>query len=163
MGRHPLHGISAPVFPFHLSPFSRLSGQGFQPPHQQFCPQWSDAFLPPLPCLSLCHHPVPCQETWIINLGRAVCFSAGIVQQNMISCICFFRWSWADFSEYACARFWKRSRFMPIGKFRFVEAVRIYRLVAGCRQPLQPAKGLRPLDSLSALGTSLLAHMRQKK
>ena len=48
-------------------------------------------------------------------------------------------------------------------KFRFVEAVRIYRLVAGCHQPLQPAKGLRPLDSLSALGASLLARMRQKK
>ena len=52
---------------------------------------------------------------------------------------------------------------MLIGKFRFVKAVRIYRLVAGCRQPLQPAKGLHPLDALSALGASLLARMRQKK
>ena len=52
---------------------------------------------------------------------------------------------------------------MPIRKFRFVEAVKIYRLVAGCRQPLQPAKGLRPLDSLRALGASLLARQRQKK
>ena len=52
---------------------------------------------------------------------------------------------------------------MLIGKWHFVEAVRIYRLVAGCRQRFQPAKGLRPLDSLSALGASLLARKRLKK
>ena len=52
---------------------------------------------------------------------------------------------------------------MLIGKLRFVEAVRIYRLVAGCRQLLQPAKGLRPLDSLCALGASLLARQRQRQ
>ena len=42
--------------------------------------------------------------------------------------------------------------------FRFVKAVRIYRLVAGCRQPLQPAKGLRPLDSLSARSALRFSH-----
>ena len=47
---------------------------------------------------------------------------------------------------------------MLIGKFRFVEAVRIYRLVAGCRQPLRPAKGLRPLDTLSARSALRFSH-----
>ena len=46
----------------------------------------------------------------------------------------------------------------------FVEGwERIYRLVAGCRQLLQPAKGLRPLDSLCALGATLLARQRQRQ
>ena len=73
----------------------------------------------------------------------------------------YFRWYSVYFSGYAGLKLRTPIPSSRMWRFAFLKAVRIYRLVAGCRQPLNLPEG-SPLDSRIVLGASLLARERQK-